>query len=443
MMKVFISYSHNDKEIAVSIGDILRNAGHDIWMAIWKIAVGDNIIEKINKGIKDADAIIMILSNSSLNSKWTFREFSAMVLGDLSREDRKIVPIVIDKSSVPSYLSNYKYINLTNNFDEGIRELLSGLSEEKKNNQSTLDNDKFYEKAHTEDKKILARSLSEGRLTLVCGAGISVSAGVPTWNILLNKLLEAMMKRISNNHNININFENTSDFNVKYSNLIIGKYLKNNLGNEFQDEVRRALYSGDITLNDTIDAITNLARPQRDKRSLDSIITFNFDSLIEENLNNNNIKNQPIYCEGIKHKSDEIPIYHVHGYLPRFGDIPHESKIVFSEDSYHSQFIEPFSWSNLIQLNKLNQNTCLFIGLSLTDPNMRRLLDVSIRKNPDKLLNHYIIKKLPIIYNQSKEEVDTLAYFLEEQDATELGLNVIWIKSFEEIPHILNEINNL
>lgn len=177
MMKVFISYSHNDKEIAVSIGDILRNAGHDIWMAIWKIAVGDNIIEKINKGIKDADAIIMILSNSSLNSKWTFREFSAMVLGDLSREDRKIVPIVIDKSSVPSYLSNYKYINLTNNFDEGIRELLSGLSEEKKNNQSTLDNDKFYEKAHTEDKKILARSLSEGRLTLVCGAGISVSAG--------------------------------------------------------------------------------------------------------------------------------------------------------------------------------------------------------------------------------------------------------------------------
>jgi hypothetical protein len=33
-----------------------------------------------------------------------------------------------------------------------------------------------------------------------------------------------------------------------------------------------------------IDAISDLARPQRDGKPLDSIITFNFDSLIEENL---------------------------------------------------------------------------------------------------------------------------------------------------------------
>ena len=43
-------------------------------------------------------------------------------------------------------------------------------------------------------------------------------------------------------------------------------------------------------------------------------------------------------------------------------------EVVFSEDAYHSQFMEPFSWSNLIQLNKLGQSTCLFVGLSLTDP---------------------------------------------------------------------------
>ncbi len=37
----------------------------------------------------------------------------------------------------------------------------------------------------------------------------------------------------------------------------------------------------------------------------------------------------------------------------------------------------------------------LFIGISLTDPNMRRLLDVAWRKNPDKKLGHFIVKLLP------------------------------------------------
>ena len=88
-------------------------------------------------------------------------------------------------------------------------------------------------------------------------------------------------------------------------------------------------------------------------------------------------------------------MYHVHGYLPRTGRIPDSMELVFSEDAYHNQFIDPFSWSNLILLNKLTQNTCLFIGVSLTDPNMRRLLDVAWRKNPDKERSHYIIKRFP------------------------------------------------
>jgi hypothetical protein len=58
-----------------------------------------------------------------------------------------------------------------------------------------------------------------------------------------------------------------------------------------------------------------------------------------------------------------------------------ENQIVFSEDSYHDQFVDPFSWSNLTQLNKFTQNTCLFIGLSMTDPNLRRLLDVAVRRD--------------------------------------------------------------
>ena len=110
-----------------------------------------------------------------------------------------------------------------------------------------------------------------------------------------------------------------------------------------------------------------------------------------------------------------------------------DNKAVFAEDAYHDKFIDSFSWSNLTQLNHLNQNPCLLVGLSITDPNLRRLLDVSMRKNPDRDLNHYVFKKSydPCaivawtekngVQGISAEEIEhfvTSAELLEEQDAT-------------------------
>ena len=140
-----------------------------------------------------------------------------------------------------------------------------------------------------------------------------------------------------------------------------------------------------------------------------------------------------IYSENTKRDVSELPIYHVHGYLPRSGKATGTSEIVFSEDSYHSQFIDPFSWSNLIQLNKYSHNTCLFVGISLVDPNLRRLLDVSWRKNPEKNLNHFAIKKLPK-FGKNNVIRDELAILLEEQDANALGINVMWVDDYNEIP---------
>jgi hypothetical protein len=111
---------------------------------------------------------------------------------------------------------------------------------------------------------------------------------------------------------------------------------------------------------------------------------------------------------------------------------------VFSEDAYHSQFIDPFSWSNLIQLNKLTQNTCLLVGISLTDPNLRRLLDVAWRKSADKSMAHYVIKKIPRLADG--DLLDQVSKLLEEQDANALGLNVIWVDDFGDIPGILDAL---
>lgn len=438
-MKVFISHSHQDKKYTELISHTLEKAGHEVWVDSLKIRPGDNFITKINDAIKESDAFVVIVSKNSISSENVSKEISAIALGEISKKRTRIIPVLIDQSTVPQYLAQYLYVDLSKDFDSGLNRIIQALSDKPETiSLGDKKEKRNYDKAVSE----LSHALKDGKLTLVSGAGSSIGAGIPSWNDLLIRLLESMMKKISNDRSISLKNANPNEFQKRYgpSALVVGKYLKSNLGDDFRQELRDALYMNNPNTCDTIEAIINLSRPQRDGKPLDSIITFNFDSLIEENLEKNNVRFKAIYMEGMRNTSRELPIYHVHGYLPRKGKITKNNEIVFSEEAYHSQFIDPFSWSNLIQLNKLSQNTCLFFGLSVTDPNLRRLLDVANRKNPSKSLNHFIIKDVPNMGNPN-DTIDDLAMFLTEQDYNELGLNVIWISDFKEIPKILKRIS--
>jgi len=440
-MRVFISYSHRDKPAVDRIITRLKDEGHDVWVDSLKLRPGDNIQRKIQDGIVSADAMIVVISSNSFRSQGVQQEFSAIALQQISKRERRVIPVRIDRSDVPSYLADRLYLDLSENFDAGLDRLADALRAETPESLSlkTRQVATAAEGRSTQIEK-LREALRRGRLTLVCGAGISVEAGIPTWGDLLVRLLGTMMERISQDHSLDVGRKAAVEFQRRHgeSPLILGKYLKNNLGRDFQREMRDALYATKPNTSPLIERIVRLARPQRDGRPLDSIITFNFDCLIEENLSTSSISNRPIFSEAIKHGSHELPIYHVHGYLPRAGQILSDIELVFSEDAYHNQFIDPFSWSNLIQLNKLTQNTCLFVGISLTDPNMRRLLDVAWRKNPDKVLSHYIVKRLP--RTADGDVLDDVSKLLEEQDANALGLNVLWIDEFTELPAVVNEI---
>jgi hypothetical protein len=441
-MSVFISHSHQDKPIVALIVERLKQAGHAIWVDPLKTKAGDNISRKILEGIATADAFLVVVSQNSLSSKRVQQEFSSLALSELSKRAPKIIPVLIDGSTVPSYLSNYLYIDLSRDIQGGLDALVRSLDVVQRKDLATpRRSTEQRSDARAAQLAAIGAALKSGRLTLVCGAGVSVGAGIPVWNQLLLRLLESMIERLSKDHSLGLGSDAAEEFNRRHgaTGLIVGKYLKNNLGKDFGKKVRDALYGPKPTTCELINAIVELARPQRDGKPLDSIITFNFDALIEENLSDANVRNRAIYKEPIKHDPNELPVYHVHGYLPRTGKIPDDTDIVFSEDAYHGRFIDPFSWSNLIQLNKLTQNTCLFVGVSLTDPNLRRLLDVAWRKNPEKTLSHYIVKKQPR-FGAADDVLDDLARLLEEQDANALGINVIWVDQYDEIPPLLRSV---
>jgi hypothetical protein len=309
----------------------------------------------------------------------------------------------------------------------------------------------------------LKAAYSVNELTLFLGAGVSIKAGVPDWKSLVSSLLVALIGEKLPNTLETADKEKQVLANYLqeiqgFSPLLETRYIRRGLGENFAQVVSKYLYEnigneGSGT-SETLEAIARLCIPRRSGPGVRALVTYNFDDLIEKHLNNN-VKNRPIYKDGDVALQEELGIYHVHGFLPQdvsqYDGLP-ESLLVFSEEGYHSLILDPYSWSNMVQLNFLRESTCLLVGLSVTDPNLRRLLDIAARKN--KGAKHYVFlerltsSKFRDNTNTSTANIRTevtqaflsIHHQLQEASFNELGLNIIWLENYSEIPSILDSI---
>jgi hypothetical protein len=395
------------------------------------------------------DVVILVVSNSIYSNEQYLLRSGDIVMQCILKTKPRLVIVRLDQTIGLSFFSKFPEVFVSK------KSIATSPEEEEINDELLVTDeelDSIIAKIRNLGRRIqnpsspvrpycdfFRKQLSCGRLTLVCGAGISIQAGIPKWSDLLADLSDKLIENTSKKHSKELGFTAKKEINQRYgsSPLIFAKYLKDNFGKTFIRELRSALYRTTSDNSELLDSIVNVARARRSGAKLDSIITFNFDCLIEEFLEKNSIDYKSIHSEVTDHEPEEIPIYHVHGFLPRneiFGEKP---GLVFSEDAYHTQFIDSFSWSNLVQLTKFNETTCIFIGISLTDPNLRRLLDISRRKKKGSGVEHYIIKKVPAMSKKNKS-LQILLQIMEERDAISLGINTIWINDYKEIPEILN-----
>lgn len=300
-------------------------------------------------------------------------------------------------------------------------------------------------------------------LSMFLGAGVSLGAGVPTWNQLLNDLFAELITQKGS-------FPDSSDPKHRQeivdrlvtlnatSPLVAGRYIRNGLAKDFVNIISRLLYKNVQSQDkptDTLEAIARLCIPKRTGPGIRAVVTYNFDDLLEDRLRKIHVPYHPIFRTTDEHSRDELPIFHVHGFLPRNrDDYPGalESLLVFSEEGYHSLYRDPYFWSNFIQLTLLKDSSCLMVGLSLTDPNLRRLLEIAFSK--DTAVRHYaILKRLSYeIFSKDKDKTVISAprplvesflashHQAEERLYQELGIDIVWVEDFNEIQDILKSI---
>lgn len=285
----------------------------------------------------------------------------------------------------------------------------------------------------------LARAYGSGQLCLFLGAGVSKGCGLPVWAELNRRLLRRALEGLYEAVGPEEAPLHARDIEATLTERVrpmVGRYLKAKLGARYQGEVRAALYEGHTRLSRTVRAVLGMDR-------LQAILTPNFDDLLESFARDLGVggRYQTIFSSPIRLEPGRLPIYHTHGYLPQAPEEPRSQTLVLSEDDYHSLLREGHHWTDHVSIQLLSRATCLLIGTSGEDPNLRRLMDLARRLSEP--FRHYILLKPPApLPRDPRSAIRYKASRRAVWDAFDhLGLEVLWIHQYDrDIPRILEKI---
>ncbi len=263
----------------------------------------------------------------------------------------------------------------------------------------------------------LRKAYAHNNLTLYLGAGVSVGSGLPTWEKLVLAMFFSTISeerlggwRPFSNYLFAIAewYMANSPEPLEITARKLRKYYQKADDPDEMDFLERlyqTLYGGYLSeyglflepdlirhKNPTLNAVTALCEETAPgQKGIRAVISYNYDNLLELTLGNGHC--QAIY-DNREIVDDALSIYHVHGYVPMQMDVTGSSgkDIVFTEDQYHRVAGDPYYWSNLVQLEHMSSSVGLMIGLSLSDRNMRRLLD-AVRNAPIRARNFALLQQ--------------------------------------------------
>ncbi len=130
--KVFISHASEDKErFVLGFSQKLRENGVDAWLDRWEMLPGDSLVDKIfEEGIKNAKAVIVVLSSNSVSKKWVREELDAAMVKRVNKGSL-LIPIVLDDCEIPECLHSTIWQKVTDldNYDEPFSRVINAIFE--------------------------------------------------------------------------------------------------------------------------------------------------------------------------------------------------------------------------------------------------------------------------------------------------------------------------
>ena len=90
--------------------------------------VGDSIVQRIQDAIKEADALIVVLSKASVVSVWCNKEITAGLVRELEEKRVVILPVLLEDCEIPLFLRDKMYADFRVDFEDGFRATLEATA---------------------------------------------------------------------------------------------------------------------------------------------------------------------------------------------------------------------------------------------------------------------------------------------------------------------------
>ena len=114
-MKVFLSHSQSDRQIALDIAKELSDRGIAVWTEA-ELFPGDHYFEAVGQALDESDAMVVLLTPNASKSDWVDREIE-YALSQKQYQDR-LIPVAVgddvDMDDFPWILKELDVLYLNN-----------------------------------------------------------------------------------------------------------------------------------------------------------------------------------------------------------------------------------------------------------------------------------------------------------------------------------------
>jgi hypothetical protein len=128
MVDVFLSYARRDQQVAEAVRGRLAEAGIKV-SRDEVLQTGEGWARNITRKLRSASNGLLLLSLSALNSPYVAREYHSI----LAQKKHLYVALVgpVSRQQIPYELQGLQFVDLVGDFDKGVSELVTAITEKK------------------------------------------------------------------------------------------------------------------------------------------------------------------------------------------------------------------------------------------------------------------------------------------------------------------------
>lgn len=127
--KIFISHTSADKPFVRRLSKRIESEGYSVWLDEHDLLVGDPLAERIGDALKSARVVLVVVSTTSIASRWLRYELN-IATERMIKGQCRVIPIVIDDSLLAPEVQGLLYADCRKSLKSGWKAILTAIQHE-------------------------------------------------------------------------------------------------------------------------------------------------------------------------------------------------------------------------------------------------------------------------------------------------------------------------